>query len=192
MRPAFRQGRWAPATRSTAPYQAFETSDGWITLGASNQKTWRQFLEVLGAPAIKGDARFAENAGRMANLPALVAALTPHFKQRSTAEWLALLEKAGVPAGPVLSVQEMHAHPQTEARDMVPTVEHARAGQVQTLGLPIKFSATPGTVASSAPVYGQHTREILEQAGYAAAEIDQLVAERVVAEPTQRDGAGKA
>ena len=127
----------------------------------------------------------------MANLPALIAALTPHFKQRTTAEWLALLEKAGVPAGPVLSVQEMHAHPQTKARDMVPTVEHARAGQVQTLGLPIKFSATPGQVACAAPVYGQHTREILAQAGYAAAEIDQLVAERVVAEPSQSAGAQK-
>ena len=69
----------------SAPYQAFETKDGWITLGASNQKTWRQFMEVLGAPDIAGDKRFADNAGRMANLPALIAALNPHFKRRTTA-----------------------------------------------------------------------------------------------------------
>ena len=124
---------------------------------------------MLDAPEIAGDARFADNAGRMANLAELIAALTPYFKRRTTAEWLALLEKAGVPAGPVLSVKEMHAHPQTKARDMVTAVEHAGAGLVETLGLPIKFSATPGVVASAAPVYGQHTREILEQAGYARA-----------------------
>jgi crotonobetainyl-CoA:carnitine CoA-transferase CaiB-like acyl-CoA transferase len=167
----------------TAPYQAFETNDGWITLGASNRKTWQQFVEVLDVPAIKGDARFADNAGRMQYLGELIAALKPHFKQRSTAEWLALLEKAGVPAGPVLSIAEMHAHPQTQARDMVTTVEHARAGQVQTLGLPIKFSATPGAIAGAAPVYGQHSRAILEEAGYGPADIDELIAEAVVAEP---------
>jgi crotonobetainyl-CoA:carnitine CoA-transferase CaiB-like acyl-CoA transferase len=175
----------------SAPYQAFATSDGWITLGASNQKTWLQFLAVLDAPAIAGDPRFADNAGRMANLPALIAALDPHFKRRTTAEWLALLEKAGVPAGPVLTVQEMQAHPQTKARDMVPAVQHAKAGAVQTLGLPIKFSATPGRVASAAPLYGQHTREILAHAGYAPSEIGELVAERVVAEPSQPAGAQK-
>ena len=118
----------------TAPYQAFETKDGWITLGASNQKTWQQFVGMLDAPDIAGDARFSDNAGRMANLTALISALTPHFKKRTTSEWLALLEKAGVPAGPVLSIQEMHAHPQTQARDMVTSVEHARAGRVLRSG----------------------------------------------------------
>jgi crotonobetainyl-CoA:carnitine CoA-transferase CaiB-like acyl-CoA transferase len=176
----------------SAPYQAFETSDGWITLGTSNQKTWRQFLAALDAPEIAEDARFADNAGRMAHLADLLAALTPYFKRRTTSEWLALLEKAGVPAGPVLTVAEMHAHPQTIARDMVTAVEHAGAGRVETLGLPIKFSATPGVVASAAPVYGQHTREILAQAGYTRAEIDELVAQGVVAGPTQRDGVEKA
>jgi crotonobetainyl-CoA:carnitine CoA-transferase CaiB-like acyl-CoA transferase len=168
----------------SAPYQAFETSDGWITLGTSNQKTWQQFIEVLDAPAIAGDARFSDNAGRMANLPQLVAALAPHFKRRTTAEWLAILEKAGVPAGPVLSIQEMHAHPQTKARDMVPVVDHAIAGKVQTLGLPIKFSGTPGAIVRGAPVYGQHSRELLREAGYQDSEIENLLVENVVAEPS--------
>ena len=82
--------------------------------------------------------------------PSLIWALTPHFKPRTTADWLEMLEKAGVPAGPVLSIAEMHAHPQTKARNMVPTVEHAKAGQVQTIGLPVKFSAGPGTSARGA------------------------------------------
>jgi crotonobetainyl-CoA:carnitine CoA-transferase CaiB-like acyl-CoA transferase len=169
----------------SAPYQAFETSDGWITLGASNQKTWLAFLAVLDAPDIASDARFADNVGRMANLPALVTLLTPHFRRRTTAQWLAPLEKAGVPAGPVLTVQEMHAHPQTRARDMVPVVEHAVAGAVHTLGLPVKFSVTPGGVASGAPTLGQHSRDVLAEAGYSPREIDDLIWAGVVGEPSR-------
>jgi crotonobetainyl-CoA:carnitine CoA-transferase CaiB-like acyl-CoA transferase len=176
----------------STPYQAFETSDGWITLGASNQKTWGQFLQVLDAPAIANDPRFADNAGRMANKADLVAALTSHFQRRSTADWLALLEKAGVPAGPVLSVQEMHAHPQTKAREMVAVVEHATAGDVQTLGLPIKFSGTPGAIKRAAPVYGGQSREILDEAGYTFSEIDELIGENIVAEPSPPSGAQNA
>jgi crotonobetainyl-CoA:carnitine CoA-transferase CaiB-like acyl-CoA transferase len=166
----------------SAPYQAFETSDGWITLGASNQKTWGQFLQMLDAPELARDSRFVDNAGRMANLPELVAELAPRFKTRTTKDWLDRLEKAGVPAGPVLSIAEMHAHPQTIARDMVPVVSHPVAGDVQTIGLPVKFSATPGKVAQAAPLLGQHTREVLSQAGYSDAEIDTLVSEGAAAQ----------
>lgn len=164
----------------SAPYQAFETKDGWINLGASNQKLWLKFVELLDDPELAADPRFKDNAGRMGNLPALVDALAPHFKKRTTAEWLALLEKAGVPAGPVLSIREMHAHPQTIAREMVPELDHPVAGKVQTIGLPVKFSKTPGKVAAPAPLHGQHTREILVEIGYSNAEIDGLIAERAV------------
>jgi crotonobetainyl-CoA:carnitine CoA-transferase CaiB-like acyl-CoA transferase len=169
----------------SAPYQAFETQDGWITLGASNQKTWLKFLDVLDAPDIASDARFADNAGRMANLAHLVAALQPHFKRRATQEWLALLERAGVPAGPVLSVTEMHAHPQTLARDMVPSLEHPIAGLMRTIGLPIKFSHTTGARPVPAPIYGEHSRQVLAEAGYSAAEIEELLDAGVAVAPSQ-------
>ncbi|HWB46707.1 MAG TPA: CoA transferase [Hyphomicrobiaceae bacterium] len=169
----------------SAPYQAFEPKDGWITLGASNQKTWLKFLEVLDAPDIASDTRFADNAGRMTHLAELVAALQPHFKRRTTAEWLGVLERAGVPAGPVLSVKEMHTHPQTIARDMVPTLDHPVAGRMQTIGLPIKFSETPGTRPAAAPVYGEHSRQILEEAGYGASEIEEIINTGVAVAPLQ-------
>jgi crotonobetainyl-CoA:carnitine CoA-transferase CaiB-like acyl-CoA transferase len=175
----------------SAPYQAFETSDGWMTLGASNQKTWLAFLGVLDVPEIAADARFAQNAGRMANLPALVALLAPHFRRRTTAAWLGILETAGVPAGPVLSIQQMHTHPQTQARDMVPVVEHAVVGKVRTIGLPVKFSHTPGAVARGAPTLGQHSLEVLAEAGYSAAEIDDLIKDNVVAAPPRPAGTGQ-
>jgi crotonobetainyl-CoA:carnitine CoA-transferase CaiB-like acyl-CoA transferase len=159
-----------------APYQAFPTADGWITLGAANQANWERLTEALSAPELASDPRFADSEGRLTNLPALVEALNPHFLRRSSADWLALLEAAGVPAGPVLSVGEMHQDPQAQARDMVPEVDHPVAGPVKTLGLPVKFSETPGAVVRPAPLYGQHNREILAEIGYDPAEIDTLMA----------------
>src|SRR6185369_15460972 len=93
-----------------------------------------------------------------------------------TAEWLAALDAAGVPAGPVLSIAEVLEHPQTLARDMVPEVEHTALGSVRTLGLPLKLSASPGGVRRGAPLLGEHTREVLAEHGYSAGEIDALVA----------------
>jgi crotonobetainyl-CoA:carnitine CoA-transferase CaiB-like acyl-CoA transferase len=159
-----------------APYQAFRTADGWINIGAANQTNWLRLLEVLDATDLGKDPRFVTNAQRMAHLPDLTGALGVYFARRTTSEWLERLESARVPAGPVLSVGEMHADPQTLARNMVVAVDHPRAGPVETLGLPVKFSATPGGIRRAAPVFGQHTREVLGEYGYDGAEIETLIA----------------
>jgi crotonobetainyl-CoA:carnitine CoA-transferase CaiB-like acyl-CoA transferase len=159
-----------------APYQAFRVADGWITVGAANQGNWLRLLEALGVPEMAHDPRFANNAERMRNLPALEAALTPLFKARSSAEWLRRLEEAGVPAGPVLDVGQMHADPQALAREMIVETTHPTAGQVAAIGLPIKFSETPGSVRRAAPLLGQHTREVLREHGFSDAEADQMAA----------------
>ena len=164
-----------------APYQAFQTADGWITVGAANQKNWLNLLDALGAPELNDDARFADNAGRMANLGELERALNGFFRRRATDDWLQRLEAAGVPAGPVLDIDEMHHDPQTLARHMVTEVEHTTLGPVKTLGLPVKFSQTPGKVATAAPLFGEHTREVLAEFGYSEDEIKALVAEGAVA-----------
>ena len=158
-----------------APYQAFPTADGWITVGAANQANWLRLLQVIGAPELAEDPRFADNAARMANLDDLSRLLEARFTGAPTATWLERLEAAGVPAGPVLSVGEMHADPQARARDMVTTVPHSQLGPVETLGLPIKLSATPGAVSRGAPLYGEHSREVLAELGYSAAEIRSLI-----------------
>ena len=159
-----------------APYQAFQTKDGWITIGAANQKNWERFLEVLDAPELSRDPRFKESSSRMAHVAELADLLSRIMVARSTEDWLRRLEKAGVPAGPVLNVNEMHADPHTLARGMVVEVDHPRLGAVKTIGLPVKFSGTPGKVARAAPLYGQHTREVLAENGYGKAEIEKLIA----------------
>lgn len=163
------------------PYQAFETSNGWITIGAANQRNWERLLDAMEAPEIAADPRFASNTDRMANLKALEDVLTPVFKTRTQAEWLERLEKAGVPAGPVMNVTEMFDDPHAQARDMIPTIEHSKLGPVRTLGLPIKLSETPGKVASAAPVFGQHTADVLGEYGYSAEQIAAFADEGAIA-----------
>jgi len=164
-----------------APYQAFRTADGWLTLGAANQTNWLRLLDVIEAPELADDRRFADNAGRIAHLPALAETLSGILRKRTTADWLGRLEAAGVPAGPVLDVAQMHADPQALARGMIVAPEHDRLGPVKALGLPVKFSESPGEVAIGAPVLGQHTREVLREHGFAAAEIDDMLAAGAVA-----------
>ncbi len=166
-----------------APYQAFETQDGWITLGAANQKNWERMLTVIGAEDLSADERFATNSGRMGNLPALEEILNGYFKTDTSEAWLQRLEDAGVPAGPVLEVGEMHKDPQALARDMVVTTNHPNAGEVKAIGLPIKFSETPGRVVRPAPLLGQHNREILSETGYSDDEIEKLITSGAVIEP---------
>jgi crotonobetainyl-CoA:carnitine CoA-transferase CaiB-like acyl-CoA transferase len=164
----------------SAPYQAFQTADGWITIGAANQHNWQRLLDVLNAREIGSDARFVDNAARMNHLPELQQTLTPYFVERSSGDWLARLEAAGIPSGPVLSIADMLCHEQTLAREMVVPVQHSSLGTVNTLGLPLKFSRTPGEVKNGAPIFGQHTREILSDIGYEVNEIDQLIADGTV------------
>ena len=158
----------------SAPYQALQTQDGWINLGAANQANWKRLVEVIEQPELANDPRFLDNPARMKNLPALIEILTGRFRTRTTSDWLARLEAAGVPAGPVLSIGEMLTDPQVLAREMVVEVEHSRLGRMKTLGPPVKFSATPGEVRHGAPQLGQHTREVLKEYGYGDADIAAL------------------
>ena len=167
-----------------APYQAFPTADGWVNVGASTEATWTRLTEALSAPELREDERFQTNADRLANLDELVRVLAPHFLERSTDSWLECLEDAGVPAGPVASIGEMLEHPQTRARDMVIEVEHKEIGTVRSLGTPVKMSAS--TLESGAgkrpgaPTLGQHTREVMLEAGFRDVDVDRLMAAGVV------------
>jgi crotonobetainyl-CoA:carnitine CoA-transferase CaiB-like acyl-CoA transferase len=160
----------------SAPYQAFRAKDGWLTIGGANQANWERLARVLGAPEWLADQRFGTNAERMKNLDALVPLVNAKLAHRTVREWTELLEAEGVPCGPINSIGDMVSDPQTLAREMVVELEHPRAGRTKALGLPIKFSATPGRVARPAPRFGEHTREVLGEFGFSAPEIDALLA----------------
>ncbi|HEU4734358.1 MAG TPA: CoA transferase, partial [Kofleriaceae bacterium] len=164
----------------TAPYQAFPTQDGWINVGGANQANWERIAAVIGRPELVSDERFRTNSARMTNLHELAALIGERLRERPSAEWLRAFEAAGVPAGPVNRIGDMLADPQVAARDMVIEVEHPRAGRVRALGMPIKFSETTADWTRPAPLFGQHSREILEQLGYSAAEIEALAQGRAV------------
>jgi crotonobetainyl-CoA:carnitine CoA-transferase CaiB-like acyl-CoA transferase len=163
-----------------APYEAFKTTDGWITLGAANQANWLKLLDLITAPELGEDPRFTNNHGRITHRIELAKALAPIIRTRTSADWLSRLEAVGVPAGPVLDVAEMHRDPQTLARGMVTKAPHTKLGPVKTLGAPVKFSATPGGVTRGAPLLGEHTREVLAEYGYVDNEIDALICDGVV------------
>jgi crotonobetainyl-CoA:carnitine CoA-transferase CaiB-like acyl-CoA transferase len=160
----------------SAPYQAFRAADGWLTIGGANQGNWERMVRVLGAPEWLADARFASNTERMKNLDALVPLMNERIKNRKLSELIKALEAEGVPCGPINSIADMAADPQTLARQMVVELEHPRAGRTRALGLPVKLSRTPGKVSRPAPLLGQHTREVLAEFGFSRAEIDDLVA----------------
>jgi len=167
----------------TAPYQAFEASDGWINIGGANQTNWERICDVLGHPEWRSDARFATNSDRMANLAVLVDLMNAVVRTRTREQWQAAFDAAGVPAGPVHTIGEALSHPQTVARGMVVDVEHPQAGATRAIGCPIHFSASPDRSSTPAPLLGQHTREVLREFDLPEAEIDALVAEGVIAEP---------
>lgn len=146
--------------RGSAPYQVFQTRDGWLTIGAAQQNFFVKLCAMIGKPELATDPRFKANALRVKNNAAIVAILQEAVIQRTSAEWMAALEAEGIPAGPVMYHDEVFTDPQVLARGMVAEVEHAKAGRQKTLGVPIKMSATPGGVRRPAPALGQHDDEI--------------------------------
>ncbi|MGA0594081.1 CaiB/BaiF CoA transferase family protein [Enterovirga sp. CN4-39] len=157
-----------------APYQAFEAQDGWLVVGGANPRNWLRLVEAIGAPELAEDPRFRDNPGRMANLPALEKELAARFKTQTVSHWLTLFERGGLPCGPVYDSLQALSDPQTAARRMVVELDHPTAGKAPALGLPVKFSETPGDVRRPAPILGQHSREVMAELGFTPAEIEEM------------------
>ena len=164
-------GPVGPGHPLSAPYQAFATSDGYLMVGAANQANWERLCHAIEREDLLADPRFASNPLRMENIEALVDTLEKTFASQSTGHWLGLLEKAGVPSGPINDLAEVYSDPQVLARDMVVETEHPSAGRIRNIGLPLKLSGTPGAIRRPAPTLGQHTAEVLAETGYSAGEI---------------------
>jgi len=157
-----------------APYDMFAAADGEFFLAVGNDDQFRRFCEVADRPDLRSDARFATNPARAVHHVELRALLVPVLRARSRAEWVEILTQAGVPCGAVRDVPEALADPQLLARDMIQAVEHATAGLLKVLGVPIKLSETPGSVRTAPPTLGQHTEAVLRELGLDDREVTRL------------------
>ena len=157
-----------------APYQAFKTKDGWINVGSANQGLWEKLLVVLGAEKVLSEEKFSDPNRRLENLSELEELLTDFFGREKTEVWIEKLEAAGIPAGPVLNIEEMSLDPQTIARRMVREVgNHGETFKV--IGHPVKYSDYDTQIELSAPKLGEHTREIMAEIGYNEKKINLLL-----------------
>ncbi len=154
-------GRLGNAHPNIVPYQTFHTSDGDIILACGNDNLFNKFCEIAGCKALAQDPRFVTNAKRVENRVEITAQLNAVFAQRTTREWVDLLEQAGVPNGPINNLQQVFDEPQVKARGVRIEMEHPTAGKVPLVASPMRFSATPVEYKLPPPTLGQHTEEIL-------------------------------
>ena len=167
-------GPLGSAHRMTAPYQAFRCSDGYVTIGAANDRNFAKLARVLGHPEWITDARFAADHLRVQHRAELAALIDEVTAAETRAFWIEQLDQAGVPCGPILDYEDALTTPQALAREMTVDVDHPTLGPLRTLGTPIKMSETPLNPRRRAPLLGEHTDDVLLDAGYSENEIEQL------------------
>ena len=160
-----------------APYQTFETEDGYINVCILNEKLWGELCEAIDRPDLPSDPRFERNADRVDHLDELEAEIEATLSERSTDEWIEIIaEDAGVPAGPVYDVEEAMSNPQIEARGTITEVEHPELGEVPVIEHPLKFDGAESGFELPPPLLGEHNREVFREMGYSESEIDELAA----------------
>ena len=162
------------AHRMNAPYQAVRCADGYITVGAANDRIFRRLCDALGHPEWADDPDHRDDEHRVRNRVALVARIESVMASRPCAYWLALFEARDIPCGPINNYEEVMADPHILARELVVETDHPTLGRIKTLGTPLKLSDTPLTPGRPAPLLGQHTDEVLGEVGLTPDEIAEL------------------
>lgn len=167
-------GPLGSAHRMTAPYQAFRCQDGYVTIGAANERNFTKLARLLGHPEWITDVRFSADHLRVQHRDELASMINAVTAREPRAFWIERLDEAGVPCGPILDYEDALTTPQALAREMTVDVEHPTLGSLRTLGTPIKMSDTPLNPKRRAPLLGEHTDDVLRGAGYSEKEIGQL------------------
>jgi formyl-CoA transferase len=174
--------RMGNAHPNIVPYEAFETKDGiYIALGVGNDNQWRKFCKLADLENLIHDPRYATNPKRVENRGELVSFLREIFRKKTSAEWLRILAEAGVPCGPINSIDRVFADPQVLAREMLVEMEHPVDGKYRVVGSPMKLSETPVQYKTPPPRLGEHTEEVLREIlGYEPAQISRLREEKTI------------
>ncbi|HAX25621.1 MAG TPA: formyl-CoA transferase [Chloroflexi bacterium] len=173
--------RYGNAHANIVPYQTFRARDQHMTLGVGNDRQFQALCAILGRPELGGDERYATNSARVANRDELVSILQERLLTKDADDWIAACDAANIPSGKINTIEQVFAHPQTLARDMLVEVEHPTAGLLKLAGIPFALSETPAKIRLAPPTLGQHTDEVLrERLAYDQSTIDQLHRDGIV------------
>ena len=153
--------RLGNAHPNIVPYQAFATADDHVIVAVGNDGQFARFCAAAGRAEIAGDARFANNPARVANRDVLIAMIQDWMREKPAAEWISVLEKVGVPCGPINNMEQVFASPQIQHRGMRIEMPHAVAGTVPLVASPIRFTGEALDYVNPPPALGQHTEEVL-------------------------------
>ncbi len=162
------------------PTGAFQTQDGYMNIAASGQHMWRRLCEAINAVELFDDPRFSSPGRRSRNRHELNPLLEQKLQSRPTAEWVDILNAAGVPSGPILAIDQVFANEQVQHLGLARPIQHPQLGQINILGHPVTLSRTPGGVRTPTPEKGEHTEDILRELGVHEEEIAQLRQEKVI------------
>ena len=173
-------GPLGSAHRLSAPYQALKTKDGYINIGAATQSTWEGLCRAIGRDELTADPGFATIGDRKGREQELAALLEETTCRETTQHWMEALEAAGVPAGPINDLQQVYSDPHVQAREMLVEMEDPDLGRLKNIGIPVKLSLTPGRIRQRAPDLGEHSREVLLEAGYSEEDVTRLIDAGVV------------
>ena len=173
-------GRMGNAHMNIVPYHVFRAADEFLIVAVGNDGQFARFCEVLGVPEWPADPRFATNPQRVRHRELMVGMITARLQAKPAREWLAALEGAGVPCGPINNLEQVFQDPQVRHRGMQVSAPHPAAGEVRMVANPIKFSATPIAHDRAPPLLGEHTAEVLGALGLDEAELSTLRADGVI------------